>query len=256
MIHYKSPEEIEIMRTGGKILAEVLFETLAQIKPGMTEIEVDKIADDLIVKKGGFPGFKKVRGYHHATCISTNDVVVHGIPSNRVLEEGDIIGVDCGVLYKGFNTDMAQTIRVGGNNKSDNNSEIDKFLKIGEEALFEAIKVAVEGNRIGDVSKKIQDIVEKQAGYSVVRSLIGHGVGKKLHEDPEVPGYLDRRIEKTPKIIQGMTFAVEIIYNMGRPDVMYSGEDGWTISSADGSLSGLFERTIAITDKGTEILTK
>lgn len=256
MIHYKTPQEIEIMRQGGKILADVLFETMDRIRPGMTEIEVDKIAEELIIKKGGYPGFKKVRGYHHTTCISTNDVVVHGIPSSYVLKEGDVIGVDCGVLYKGFNTDMAETIIVtkdGG--KRNANPEVEKFLKTGKEALEKAISVAVEGNRIGHVSKKIQEIVEGQ-GYSVVRSLIGHGVGKKLHEEPEVPGYLDRKLERTPKILPGMTFAVEIIYNMGEPEVMYSSRDGWTISSADHSLSGLFERTIAITDKGTEILTK
>lgn len=259
MIYYKNASEIQIMRESGKILADVLFETLDRVRPGMTELEVDKIADDLIIKKGGYPGFKKVRGYHHATCISTNDVVVHGIPGGRVLEAGDVIGIDCGVLLKGFNTDMAQTIRVPGKPsklKEQEIKEVDKFLKTGEKALDEAIKVAVEGNRIGDVSKTIQEIVEKKGGYAVVRSLIGHGVGKKLHEDPEVPGYLDRRIEKTPKIVPGMTFAVEIIYNMGTQEVMYSNSDGWTISSADGSISGLFERTIAITDKGTEILTK
>ena len=257
MIHYKNSEEIEIMRQGGKILAEVLFETLDRIKPGMTEKEVDKIAEELIIKKGGYPGFKKVRGYKHATCISTNNVVVHGIPSDRILREGDIIGVDCGVLYKGFNTDMAQTIKVESKKskvKSSEDSEIDKFLNIGKKALDEAILVAVKGNRIGNVSKTIQSIIEG-AGYSVVRSLIGHGVGKKLHEEPEVPGYLDRKIEKTPKILPGMTFAVEIIYNIGRPDVVFSNKDGWTISTADDSISGLFERTIAITNKGTEILT-
>lgn len=256
MIHYKSASEIEIMRQGGKILAEVLFETLDKVGPGMSEIEVDKIAEDLIIKKGGYPGFKKVKGYHHATCISTNNVVVHGIPSNYILEEGDIIGIDCGVLYKGFNTDMAETIRVSkkGNSKIADD-EVGKFLKTGKKALEEAILVAFEGNRIGHISKTIQGIVEGQ-GYSVVRSLIGHGVGKKLHEEPEVPGYLERKIEKTPKILPGMTFAVEIIYNMGDSEVVYDNKDGWTISTADGSLSGLFERTIAITDKGTEILTK
>lgn len=263
MIHYKNASEIEIMRQGGKILAEVLFETLDKIKPGMSEIEVDKIAENLIIKKGGYPGFKKVRGYHHATCISTNDVVVHGIPSDYILKEGDIIGVDCGVLYKGFNTDMAETIRVSSQkssirqtqDKPQKNDEVDKFLQIGKKALEEAILVAVEGNRIGHVSKTIQGIIEG-GGYSVVRSLIGHGVGKKLHEEPEVPGYLERRIEKTPKILPGMTFAIEVIYNMGKPDVSYGNGDGWTISASDHSLAGLFERTIAITDKGTEILTK
>ena len=258
MIHYKNASEIEIMREGGKILAEVLFETLEKIKPGISEKEVDKIAEELIIKKGGFPAFKKVRGYHHATCISTNNVVVHGIPTDYVLKEGDVIGVDCGVFYKGFNTDMAHTIRVSDQKstlKSPKHKDIDKFLSVGEKALYEGIGAAIAGNRIGDISKSIQEIVEGN-GYSVVRSLIGHGVGKKLHEDPEVPGFLDRKIEKTPKLIPGMTIAVEIIYNMGESDVSYNNSDGWTIATSDKSISGLFERTIAITNKGTEILTQ
>lgn len=257
MIHYKTPEEIEIMRQGGKILAEVLFETIDKVKPGVTELEIDKIAEELILKKGGYPGFKKVRGYHHATCISTNNVVVHGIPSNRILEEGDIVGIDCGVLFKGFNTDMAQTVRVTGvrkDLKKPDVFEVDKFLETGKKALKKAISVAVEGNRIGDISKTIQDIVEGQ-NYSIVRSLIGHGVGKKLHEEPEVPGYLSKKIEKTSKLLPGMTIAIEVIYNMGSPEVSYSSADGWTISTSDGSLSGLFERTVAITESGTEVLT-
>ena len=252
MINIKTPLELEMMKIGGKMLAEVLFETLSKIEVGMTEIEVDAMADRLIAQKGGEAAFKKVKGYKHATCISTNNVVVHGIPTNYKLKDGDVLGVDCGVFYKGFYTDMAQTIVVGENR----DPEVDKFLEVGEKALNEAIKVAFSGNHIGEISKTIQNIVEFQNGYSIVRSLIGHGVGKELHEEPEVPGYLDKKMDKTPVLKPGMTIAIEVIYNMGAPEVVYTSRDGWTIGSKDGSISGLFERSVAITDKDPLILTK
>ena len=237
-------------------MAKLFEETCAAIKPGMTEIEVDTIADKLIKQKGGQPGFKKVEGYHHATCISTNEVVVHGIPSPYVLKEGDIIGVDCGVYYKGFHTDMAETIKVKGrNSKGKNEDEVDKFLAVGKEALEAGIAKAVVGNHIGDISKAIQDIVEVENGYSVVRNLVGHGVGEELHEDPEIPGYLMGRIEKTPLLKEGMVIAIEVIYNMGGPDLAFANNDGWTLQSKDGSMAGLFERSLAITENGPLILT-
>lgn len=256
MINYKTPQEIEIMRQGGKILADVLWEVMDFIKPGVTEIEIDAMADRLITQKGGEAGFKRVDGYKYATCISTNNVVVHGIPTEYKVREGDIVGVDCGVFYKGFNTDMSHTIKIKDQkSKIKNSDEIDKFLKIGEKALNEAIKMAIPGNKIGHISKTIQEIVQG-GGFSVVRSLIGHGVGKKLHEDPEVPGFLNGKIEKTPLLKPGMTIAIEVIYNMGSSEVSFYNKDGWTIGTADGSLSGLFERTVAITSEGCEILTK
>lgn len=259
MIDYKTPEEIEKMAAGGKILAGVLFEVLKNVKPGMSEIDVDAMADRLITQRGGQAAFKKVKGYKHATCISTNKVVVHGIPTDYKFKEGDIVGIDCGVFYKGFNTDMSETIRVSTKNlrlKTQKPDEIDRFITTGKRALDEAVKVALVGNHIGDISKTIQDIVEKEGGYSVVRALIGHGVGKDLHEDPEVPGYLDKKIEKTPVLREGMTIAIEIIYNMGGFEVSYLNNDNWTISSSDGSLSGLFERTVAIKKDGPLVLTK
>jgi methionyl aminopeptidase len=260
VIHYKTHEEIESMKKGGKILADVLWEVMDFIKPGITEIEIDSMADRLIEQKGAEAAFKKVKGYNNATCISTNNIVVHGIPSEYKLKEGDIIGVDCGVYYKGMNTDMSETFRVPkiNNKQSTINKEdrIDKFLSVGKQALEEAIKDAVPGNRIGHISKTIQDIVEKENGYSIVRSLIGHGVGKNLHEDPEVPGYLNKKIEKTQLLRPRMTIAIEIIYNMGSPEVSFINKDRWTIGTSDGSLSGLFERTIAITENGPLILTK
>ncbi len=274
MIDYKTSEEIEVMRQGGRILAQVLFEVLDNVRPGVSEKEIDLLADRLISEKGAEAGFKKVKGYSHATCISTNDVVVHGIPSNYKFKEGDVVGIDCGVFYKGFNTDMSETRRVSAKSSKlkaptfakapasqrgesagkQNSDEVDKFLETGKRALDEAIKVAIVGNHVGHISKTIQEIVEGQ-GYSIVRSLIGHGVGKKLHEEPEVPGFLNKKIEKTPMLKEGMTIAIEVIYNMRSHEVSYSNRDGWTITTSDGSMSGLFERTIAITKDGSIVLT-
>ena len=246
------------MRRAGAILGEVL-ETLAEfISPGITELEIDRLAEELILKKGGEPGFKKVPGYKHAICISVNDIVVHGIPTYRILSEGDIVGIDCGVFFEGYHTDMAETLRVSTQNsklKTQNYQKIDKFLAAGKRACFAGIEQAKAGNRVGHISAAMQKIIEG-AGYSVVRSLVGHGVGKSLHEAPEIPGYLARKIEDTPLLHEGQTLAIEIIYNMGKANVVYSGEDDWTIVTEDRSLSGLFERTVLITKSGPELLTR
>ena len=256
MIPIKTKRDLEKMRKGGKILAEVISEVLNKAKSGVIELELEKIAEELIIKKGGYPGFKKVERYKFATCISTNDVIVHGIPGSYSLKEGDVFGVDCGVYYEGFFTDMSETIKVKGSKlKAQSlNDEVNKFLETGRLALNEAIKKAVVGNRVGDISKTIQNIVESN-GYSVVRELIGHGVGERLHEEPEVPGFLVGKIENTPLLKEGMTIAIEVIYNMGKPGIRYS-NDQWTIKTQDGSLSGLFERTVAVTGNGPEVLTK
>jgi methionyl aminopeptidase len=214
------PHKIETMKTGGKILGEVIEELVKFTKPGVKEIEIDRLAEDLIVKKGGKPGFKRVPGYKHTICISTNDVVVHGVPTDRVLEKGDLVGIDCGVFYNGFHTDMAESIIVGG----DSIPELKRFLTTGRKALFNAIRQAKPGNRVGHVSREIQDLVEG-AGYSIVRSLVGHGVGKELHEKPEVPGYLTTAVDKTPALVAGQTLAIEVIYNMGKSEVVYGRDD-------------------------------
>lgn len=251
-------KKIKTMRRAGGILGEVLETLIQYVKPGISELEIDTLAEKLIRDNGAEPGFKKVPSYKHTICISTNDVVVHGIPTKKVLKEGDVVGIDCGVFLNGYHTDMAETLRVSTQNsklKTQNYNKIDKFLQAGEKAMWKGIKAAKPGNRIGDISKAIQGVVEGQ-GYAVVRSLIGHGVGKELHEDPEVPGFLDDPALETPLLKEGMTIAIEAIYNMGKSDVVYSGNDGWTIKSKDGSLSGLFERTIAITRQEPIILTK
>lgn len=249
MIDIKTKEELEKMHHGGEILADVLFSVMKEIKPGITELDIDRMAEERIRKRGGGSGFKKVKGYHHTICVATNDVVVHGIPTNYAFKTGDVVCIDCGVYYGGFHTDMAETVVVANADPA-----VKAFVKAGKEALKKAIAVAQLGNRIGHISKEIQETIEGK-GYSVVRSLIGHGVGRELHEEPEVPGYLSGKIERTPLLREGMTIAIEVIYNMGKPDVVYASKDGWTIKSKDGSLSSVFERTVAITKDGPEVLT-
>lgn len=246
----KTRRKVEVMRRAGKMLGEVLFETLQAVKPGVTEIELDRLAERLILEKGGEVSFKKVDGYQYAICVSTNDVVVHGIPKDRVLKEGDIIGIDCGVYLEGFHTDMAETIVVGATN----DESVKQFLRIGKKSMFDGIRQATVGHRVGHISRAMQETMET-GGYSVVRSLVGHGVGKELHEEPEIPGYLEKEIRKTPVLVSGMTIAIESIYNMGGNGVKYDGSDDWTIVTEDGSLAGLFERTILVTEEGPELLT-
>jgi methionyl aminopeptidase len=253
MIHIKSDEQVAKMRIGGKMLSQTLMASLEKIKPGVSELEIDGFAERTIVQKGGEPGFKKVKGYHNTICVATNEIVVHGIPTKRTFEAGDVVCIDCGVYYGGLHTDMAETIYLN-DPKDPLKKEKLQFLGVGRKALTEAIAVAKPGNRIGDISKTIQDIVEG-AGYSVVRNLVGHGVGKELHEDPEVPGFLEGDIRKTPVLKENMTIAIEVIYAMGKPDVSYASDDGWTIKTADNSLSAVFERTVLITKGMPEILT-
>ena len=250
MINIKTEEQLKIMEAGGKILSEVMWEILEHVKPGVSELEIDKLAEKLIVEKGAEPGFKRVDGYKYSICVSTNDVVVHGIPTEYKFKSGDIVGIDCGVFYKGFHTDMSETVAVG-----EVPADIKEFLETGKKALNLAIEKVKIGHHIGDISQTIQEIVEGK-GYSIVRSLVGHGVGRDLHEEPEVPGYLSTPIQKTPELIKGMVIAVEVIYNKGGHDLVYANKDGWTLKTKDGSLAGLFERTVEITENGPYILTK
>lgn len=254
MIPIKTKKEIIIIEKAGKMLAEVLFAVLKHAQPGVTEIELDLLAEKLIKDQGGESGFKKVAGYKHTICVATNDVVVHGIPTRRILKEGDIIGIDCGVFLEGFHTDMAETVYVG--NQDEMPRDIKRFLELGKQGMLDGIAQVKPGNRIGHISRAIQQRVETEGGYSVTRSLIGHGVGRSLHEEPEIPGYLAQAIGKTPVLKPGMTIAVEVIYNMGAAEVIYSGTDDWTIKTADGTLGGLFERTVEITESGHRIITQ
>ncbi|MBI4100091.1 type I methionyl aminopeptidase [Candidatus Microgenomates bacterium] len=246
MINIYSPFEINKLRAGGKILADVVQKTLAKVSSGVTTLELDRFADQLITDAGAKPSFKMEPGYPFATCMCVNDMVVHGLPTDRALESGDILGLDCGVFYQGFHTDASWSIQVGGGQND--------FLETGQKALTEAIKMCVPKNRIGHISHKIQEIVE-DGGYSCVKQLVGHGVGRLLHEDPEIPCFLRGRVENTPEIKAGMILAIEVIYNQGKSPVVYANDDGWTIVTRDGLPSGLFEHTVAVTETGPEILT-
>ena len=255
MIDLKTPEEIALMQKGGKILHGILLKLLDAAKPGVKLQDLDKLAEKLILESGGKPSFKMVKGYKWSICACINDVVVHGIPNEYILKDGDVLGLDCGVFMDGFHTDHAWTKKIKNQkSKIKNEDEIDRFLSVGEEALRKAINQTKPGNFIYDISKAIQDTIEG-AGYSIVRSLVGHGVGRNLHEAPEVPGFAQGKRESSPKIIPGMVLAIEIIYNLGSPDIVYKEDDGWTISSEDGKISGLFEVTVGVSSHGSIVLT-
>ncbi|MGI5826661.1 MAG: type I methionyl aminopeptidase [Patescibacteria group bacterium] len=250
-IFLKSPEEISRMAEAGEILGNIMSQILEKIEPGISTLEIDSWVEDRIINAGGEAAFKKVPRYHWATCTGINDEVVHSIPrEDKILKEGDLLKIDMGMWWRGFNTDMSWTAVV---QKSEVKNQKSKFLETGEKALEEAIKVARPGNRIGHISKTIQETVET-AGYHPVRILTGHGIGRKLHEEPMIPGILTKSIEKTPEIVPGMTLAIEVIYNLGEGEVVLA-EDGWTILTKDGKISGLFEKTIAITENGPLVLT-
>lgn len=253
-ISIKTPEEIAVMAEGGKLLGKIRDETARQIKPGMTTAEIDKIADDLIKLTGGEASFKMVKGYHHATCINLNDVVVHGIPGPQIVQPGDKVGLDVGLFYKGWHSDTSTTVRAG-EREGTNPREIDHFLEIGRKGLKKAISEARIGKRVTDISRAMQETVEA-AGYQAVRALTGHGIGRELHESPYIPCFVMENEQFSPKLEEGMVIAIEIMYNAGTWDVAYVNDDGWTIATADGKISGLFEETVAITKSGPQVLTK
>ncbi|HON58731.1 MAG TPA: type I methionyl aminopeptidase [Smithella sp.] len=247
MIILKLPEEIEKARASNRIVAEVLSRLREKIKPGVKTKELDKLAEEITAKRGAKPAFKGYRGYPFALCVSVNDVVVHGMPSDRVLEAGDIVGLDFGVFYDGFYGDAAITLPV------DKVSEkAEKLMQVTEQSLYAGIEQAKSGNRLGDISAAVQDTVEK-AGYSVVRDFVGHGIGKNLHEEPQIPnfGKKGRGIE----LKRGMILAIEPMVNEGKCHVKVL-QDGWTVVTQDGSLSAHFEHSVAITDDGPEILSR
>lgn len=241
--------ELELMRKSGKIASSALKKAIETIKIGVTELEVDQVARDEIYRLGGDLSYKSVPGYKYATCITVNEQVVHGIPTERKFEAGDLVSIDLAVMYKGWHTDCAWSVLVKEKGKSEKEKE--KFLKTGEEALWEAVAQAVLGNRVGDISNAIQTKVEG-AGYSVVRSLVGHGVGKSLHEEPEIPGF--GRKGDGPLLKKDMTIAIEVIYAMGKHEVVLE-QDGWTFSTADKSMGGLFEMTVIVGKEKAEVLT-
>lgn len=236
------------MREAGQIVMEVLCKIKNEVQPGMNTKMIDVMAEKYCKKYGAVPAFKGYRGYPANICASVNDVVVHGIPNERlILKEGDIVSLDFGVFYKGFCGDAALSFGLG-NMDDDKN----RLMKITEESLYKGIECAVEGNTVGDISNAVQVYAESH-GYNVVRELVGHGIGRTMHEEPQVPNYGEHG--EGPKLREGMVLAIEPMVNAGTADVVLDG-DGWTVYTADGKLSAHYEHTVAITENGTEILTK
>ena len=250
MIHLKSKEEVKIMRDCGARLRESVQELLTLIKPGITTLEIDREAEILIKKNGAESSFNKVPGYKWSTCLPINEQAVHTQPSKRVLKDGDVLTIDIGAYYRGFHTDYATTCVVG----SSTSPKIEHFLKTGRETLLKAIDKAKEGNYLGEISKVMQDGIYGN-GYHILKELTGHGIGHELHEEPYVPNFLEKPIEKTMKIPSGLVIAVEVIYSMGSDEIIYEKKDKWSISSKDKSICACYEHTIAILDKNTFILT-
>ena len=247
MIILKSPQEIERMKIPSRIVAEVLEILKAAAKPGVTTLALNQIAENEARRFGAKPAFKGYSGYPHALCCSLNEQVVHGMPSGRKLVEGDILSMDFGVIHGGYYGDAALTIPIG---KISENAQ--RLLRVTEESLYEAIDAARPGNRLSDISYAVQSYVEPK-GYSVVRDFVGHGIGKDLHESPQIPNF--GQPGRGVRLKAGMVFAIEPMINEKGPDVRVL-EDGWTAITCDGGLSAHFEHTVAVTEEGPEILTR
>jgi len=246
MIYLKSDQEIEIMRKAGQIVAEALLLIEEAIRPGITTKELDTIAEEYILRCGARPSFKGYHGFPATICASVNEEVVHGIPGERVLKEGDIISVDCGAFYQGFHGDAARTFPVGKVAP-----EAQRLIDVTRESFFEGLKYAKVGNRLGDISAAIQEYVEKN-NFSVVRDYVGHGIGREMHEQPSVPNYGKKG--RGIRLQKGLVLAIEPMVNMGTFAVKEL-DDGWTVVTYDGKLSAHYENTVAILDNGPEILT-
>lgn len=247
MILYKSAADIAKMREAGRLLARTMREVSVHIAPGVTTKQLDAMAGEKIRAAGAIPSFKDYRGYPADTCISVNEMVVHGVPNDRPLEEGDIVTLDFGVILDGWHADGAWTYPVG---QISPNAQ--RLMNITREALMQGIAKAKPGNRVGDIGATVQKYCESN-GYGVVTELVGHGIGRKLHEEPSIPNV--GRPGKGELIRPGMTFCVEPMINEGTADVLYL-DDKWTVVTADGKLSAHFEHTVAVTKEGPEILTQ
>lgn len=248
MINKRTEKEIQMMRNAAKVLIETFNHIEKFIKPGIKTRTIDKEIDKVITKAGAYPAFKGYRGFPASACISIDEVVVHGIPGDRILEEGQIVGIDIGVKLEGYYSDAARTFPVG--KVSD---EKQKLLKITEDSLQKAIDNTLAGNKISDISIAVQKYAEEN-GFSVVRELVGHGIGNNLHEEPEIPNFVDEFNRSRPSIQEGMVFAIEPMINTGVKEVEFL-SDGWTVVTADRQPSAHFEHTVAVTGNGPEILT-
>ena len=245
MMYYKTEEEIDLIRESSLLVAKTLAEIAGLIKPGITTLALDEIAEEFIRDNGGMPAFKGYNGFPNTLCVSPNDQVVHGIPNGRALKDGDILSVDCGVVMNGYYGDSAFTYEVG-----EVDIQIKQLLRVTKESLYKGIEMAVSGNRVGDIGYAVQKHAES-FGYGVVRELVGHGVGKNLHESPEVPNY--GRKGKGILLKEGLVIAIEPMINMGERGIMQH-NDGWTITTLDNKPSAHFEHTIVVRKGKAEIL--
>ena len=243
----KSEREIQLMREAGKILAKVHEELAQEVKAGMTSYQIDKICEEIIRGYGCIPSFLGYEGYPGSVCISINDEVVHGLPSkDKIVRDGDIVSLDTGVIYKGYQSDAARTIAIGEISK-----EAQQLIDVTKQSFFEGIKFAKAGNHLNDVSKAIGAYAAK-FNYGIVRDLVGHGIGTHLHEDPQIPNFAQKR--RGIRLVPGMTLAIEPMITMGRPEVCWL-DDDWTVVTEDESLAAHYENTILITEGEPEILT-
>lgn len=246
-ISIKSEREIQLMRESCKLLAKVHEEMAKIIRPGISTYDIDRLGESLIHGFGCTPNFKNYNGFPASICVSVNEEVVHGIPSkHRILQEGDIVSLDCGLIYKGYHSDAARTYAVG-----QISPEVQQLMDVTKQAFYEGIKYAKAGNHLFDISNAIDDYVSG-FGYGIVRELVGHGIGTALHEDPQIPNFKQNR--RGPKLMPGMTLAIEPMINMGRADVEWL-DDDWTVVAEDGLPSAHYENTILITEGEPEILT-
>jgi len=247
MIHYKNNQEVELMRESCMLTNDAMAHVASFIKPGISTMELDKIAEEYIRDHGAVPSFKNYEGFPYACCMSVNDAVVHGFPSRDELKEGDIVTVDCGAYKNGFHGDSAYTFAIG-----EVPDEVKQLLKVTKESLYKGIEKATVGNRVGDIAFAIQEYTERLHGYGIVRELVGHGLGKDLHEDPQVPNYGKRG--HGAKLRDGLVIAIEPMINLGGKEV-FNDKDGWTIRTKDGKPSAHFEHNIVVRKNKAEILT-
>jgi methionyl aminopeptidase len=246
MSFIKSEEEVELLRASNMLVSRTLGMLAGYIRPGISTLELDELAETYIRDNGGTPGFKNYNGFPSTLCTSVNEAVVHGIPSDYCLRDGDIISVDCGVILEGYYGDSAFTFPVG-----EVDPKVIRLLEVTRESLEAGVRAAVAGNRVGDISYAVQTVAEK-AGYSVVRELVGHGIGKRLHESPEVPNF--GRRGAGPKLDKGVVICIEPMINMGRRDTIQCG-DGWTVKTVDGKPSAHFEYAVAVDRGKADVLT-
>ena len=246
MIHYKTKEEIELIRESSLLVSATLAEVAKVLRSGITTLQVDTLAETFIRDHNAIPSFKNYRGFPYTCCISVNDAIVHGFPNKEELKEGDIVSVDIGVFKNGFHGDSAYTFAIG--RIAD---DVKKLLRVTKESLYKGIEKAVAGNRVGDIAYVIQDYTERQHRYGVVRELVGHGLGRELHEDPQVPNYGKRG--SGSKMHEGLIIAIEPMINMGKKDIYYD-DDEWTIRTKDGQPSAHYEHTVCVKKGKADIL--